>query len=333
MATTEELLKKNTQADSTGTATGAAGTTPTMGSYTGVRKDAINQMYDAQKTQRENELKSAYEQSMSDYKAAQDKIEPQYQASANDLATQYERNRRNFNQQAVGNGINTGAGSQAALAQNNEYLRAFGNLRQEEANAMAESERQMANLTAQYQSAVASALADNDFNRAKALYDEGNNAEQRDLQRAQILAQFGDFSGYAALYGQEQADAMGMLWAAQNPDLAYNTGRITADQYFIMTGKRPAGWEASGGKTLADLVDGMLPKGSGGVGVGGGGQYVPLQPSGKVTAEWNDIAKEVATNGLSATISNIQNNANNLTNPQQAIEMAYAAVHSGRIDR
>lgn len=274
MATTQELLKKNTQVESTGT---AAGTPATGNGYGSMRTDAINQMYDAQKAQRENELKSAYEQSMSAQKAAQEKIAPQFQTSANDLATQYERNRRNYNMQAAGNGINTGTASQAALAQNNEYLRAFGNLRATEGEAQAAAERQMADLTAKYQSEVASALAQNDINRAKALFDEANNAEQRDLQRAQILAQFGDFSGFGALYGQEQAEAMGMLWAAQNPDLAYNTGRITADQYYVMTGRRPAGWSATGGKTLADLVDGYLPKGSG-LGVNGAVTWNPLQP-------------------------------------------------------
>ncbi len=264
MATTEELLKQNTAVE-------APKTGYSIRQNATDYRDTINQMYDAQKTARETELKSAYEQSMSDYKAAQDKIAPQYQQSANDLATQYERNRRNFNQQAVGNGINTGAASQAALAQNNEYLRAFGNLRQEEANALAESERQIANLTAQYQSAVASALADNDFNRAQMLYKEGVDSEERALKDAQILAQFGDFSGYASLFGQGQADAMAALWAAQNPDLAYNTGRITADEYFVMTGKRPAGWTASGGKTLADLVDGYLPKAASAPASSGGG--------------------------------------------------------------
>ncbi len=275
-------------------------------------RDTINQMYDAQKTARENELKSAYEQSMSDYKAAQDKIAPQYQASANDLATQYERNRRNFNQQAAASGINTGAGSQAALAQNNEYLRAFGKLRQEEANAMAESERQIANLTAKYQSAVASALADNDFNRAQMLYKEGVDSEERALKDAQILAQFGDFTGYEALFGDKSANTMGMLWAAQNPDLAYNTGRITADEYFIMTGKRPAGWEASGGKTLADLVDGYLPKATGGSSSGGGTPALgtSIIPSvggwdpGNHSQYWKDIQKDVAYHqGQGNTIS------------------------------
>lgn len=270
MATTEELLKKNTQADSAGTNAGTTTAGSTGTAYNTARTDAINQLYDAQKAQRENELKSAYEQSVSAQQQAQQKIAPQYQTSANDLATQYERNRRNFNQQAAGSGLNSGTASQAALAQNNEYLRSFGKLRASESEAQAQSAQKLADLEAQYKSAVASALAENDYNRANALLNEYNNAYERDIQSAQLLAQFGDFSGYATLYGQEQADAMGALWAAQNPDLAYNTGRITADQYFIMTGKRPAGYTASGGKTLADLVDGYLPKGSGSGGIGGG---------------------------------------------------------------
>ena len=80
-----------------------------------------------------------------------------------------------------------------------------------------------------------------------------------DLQNAQIAAQYGDFSLFSNLYGKEQADAMLALWKAQNPDLAYNTGRITADEYYVMTGRRPEGWTATGGLSLKDLVDGKLP--------------------------------------------------------------------------
>ena len=42
---------------------------------------------------------------------------------------QYERNRRNFNQQAAGSGLNTGTASQAALAQNSTWQTDYGNLR------------------------------------------------------------------------------------------------------------------------------------------------------------------------------------------------------------
>lgn len=47
------------------------------------------------------------------------------------------------------------------------------------------------------------------------------------MTQAQILAQFGDFTGYANLYGQEAADNMANVWKNENPGLAYNTGRIT----------------------------------------------------------------------------------------------------------
>lgn len=243
MATIDELLKQNTQTFAK--QTGSVSSSVLGNAYKSARTDAINQMYDAQKTARENELKSAYEQNLSNYQAAKDKIAPQYQTSANDLATQYERNRRNFNQQAIGNGLNTGAGSQAALAQNSAYLKSFGKLRASEGEAQSEAERKIADEKARYNNALASELAKINAARDQALLDEYNNAYQIDLQNAQILAQYGDFSGFAALYGKEAADNMAALWNIQYPDAAYNLGRIDAEQYYSITGAYPAGYKSA----------------------------------------------------------------------------------------
>lgn len=220
--------------------TGGAATTPNApshnnnimnGVYNTARTDAINQMYDAQRAQREAELKNAYDQSMSTYQEAQAKIAPQYQQQANDLGVQYERQRNNFWNQAAASGINTGVSAQESLARGGEYQRDFGNLRTSEAEQQAAVERQMADRKAQYQNDVAAALAENDYQRAAALLDEYNNGYQRDLENAKILASYGDFTFYENLYGKEQADAMYNLWLAQNPDLAHNTGRITDAQW------------------------------------------------------------------------------------------------------
>ena len=230
---------------------GATGGTQTnqglLGSgYNTARTDAINEIYDAQRRAREEELKTAYDKSMSDYQAARDKIAPEYQKQANDLSVQYERNRQNFNNQAAATGINSGTASQAALARGGEYQRDFGNLRTAEANATAEADRQMANLTAEYQANIRAALADNDYKKAQALLDEYNNGYQRDLKNAQILAEFGDFSGFLNLFGEDQAKNMEAVWRAQNPDLAasldYAAGKIDAEQYKQLTGKYPAGY-------------------------------------------------------------------------------------------
>lgn len=214
---------------------------------------AINDMYDAQKQSQLTQLESAYQASRAEAEAARDRLPGQYRQQANDLSAQYERNRRNFNIQAEASGLNTGAASQAALARNSAYQRDMGALRTSQAEAMAEADRGLADLERQYQANVSSAIADNDYQRAQALMNEYNNGYSRDLSTAKTLAAYGDFSGYAGLYGQDTADNMAALWKAQNPDLAYNTGRMTAEEYKAITGKYPAGYQVpytySGGVT------------------------------------------------------------------------------------
>ncbi|MGM9586732.1 MAG: hypothetical protein ACI3VA_04490, partial [Candidatus Limivicinus sp.] len=204
---------------------------------------AINDMYDAKQQSQLNQLESAYQASRSEAEAARERLPGQYQQQANDLSAQYERNRRNFNMQAAGAGLNSGTASQAALAQNSAYQRDMGALRTAQADAMTEADRGIAELERQYQANVSSAIADNDYQRAQALLNEYSNGYTRDLNTAKTLAAYGDFSGYAGLYGQETAASMAALWKAQNPDLAYNTGRMSAEEYRAVTGKYPAGYQ------------------------------------------------------------------------------------------
>ena len=204
---------------------------------------AVNDLYDAKRQSQLTQLESAYQASRAEAEAARDKLPGQYQQQANDLSAQYERNRRNFNLQAENSGLNTGAASQAALAQNSAYQRDMGALRTAQADAMTEADRGIAELERQYQANVSSAIADNDYQRAQALLNEYNNGYTRDLNTAKTLAAYGDFSGYAGLYGQETANSMAALWKAQNPELAYNTGRMTAEEYKAVTGKYPSGYQ------------------------------------------------------------------------------------------
>ena len=205
---------------------------------------AINDLYDAKKQSQLTQLESAYQESRAEAEAARDKLPGQYQQQANDLSAQYERNRRNFNLQAEASGLNSGAASQAALAQSSAYQRDMGALRTAQADAMTEADRGIAELERQYQANVSSAIADNDYQRAQALLNEYNNGYTRDLNTARTLAAYGDFSGYAGLYGQDTANNMAALWKAQNPDLAYNTGRMSAEEYKTITGKYPKGYTA-----------------------------------------------------------------------------------------
>lgn len=205
--------------------------------------DAINQMYDARRASTLSGLQAAYEQNLSNSQAARNAISGTYQTQANDMAAQYERNRRNLNEQAAANGINTGAGSQQRLALQNVWNRDYGRLRASEAGDIAEADRGIADLQNQYQISIQQAVAENDYNRAAALLDEYNNIYNRNMQQAQTLASYGDFSGYASLYGEAAANNMRQAWIAKNPLLAYNTGAINAATYYKMTGKYAPGYE------------------------------------------------------------------------------------------
>lgn len=266
MATVDELMKAQTTAQG-----GAAAPAATEG------EKRINEMFDAQKNAQLNQLETSYNQSMAAHQEARDKISPQYQTAANDLGVQHEREKRNLNMHAAANGINTGTASQMALAQNNAAQRDFGKLRASESEALATADRNIANLTTKYQGDVSAAIAENDYKRAAALLDEYNTQYNRDMAKADTLASYGDFSMYAQLYGQEQADAMRAHWAASNPQLALTTGAITNDQYQNIVTGRPMneGLDAAGNR-----VGGLV--GAGGMGsqdLTGYGAGVPLDYS------------------------------------------------------
>lgn len=231
--------------------------------------DAINALYDAQRKAKNAELQASYEQNRSNYQAAADKLPQQYQTQANDLSTQYERNKRNFNEQAARSGVNTGAASQAELAQNAAWLKNYGNLRQAETNAQTEAQRQLNDLYAQYQINQNAANAQLDAQRGAALIDEMNQQYARDRAQAETLANYGDFSGYGAIYGEDAAKNMANIWAQQNPDVAYITGKITKDQRDNIKAGRPindgldengkrikrvGGGGSSGGQALSDIL-------------------------------------------------------------------------------
>ena len=255
------------------------------------QQQAINQMYDAQKQTQLSQLENAYNQQRSSYEQAAAQIAPTYQAQANDLAVQYERNKRNLNEQAAARGLNTGTASQQQLALNQVWQRNYGALKGQQAQAETAAQQKMTDLEAAYQQQVAQAIANNDYDRAKALYDEAQIAYQRQMQEdqiayqrqqdaqaqqlkeAQLLASYGDFSLFANLYGQDAAAQMSALWTAQNPDLAYRTGRISAGQYYQMTGQYPQGYTAptSGGGGGGYRGGGGSGGSSGGGNAGSGG--------------------------------------------------------------
>ena len=101
-------------------------------------------------------------------------------------------------------------------------------------------------------------LADRDYN---AWADEYSRMLQRyglAADEAALRAGYGDMSGIEALYGDKAAAGAKWQYAYTNPDLAYNTGAITAEEYYNISGQYPKGYLGSAAV---------------GVSVGGGGGW------------------------------------------------------------
>ena len=212
------------------------------------RIQSINDMYDAQIASQQAALQESGDQAVSDAQANRDQIAKNYQTQMNAAATTWERQRRNFLEGANQNGINTGVGSQAQLAMMGQNQRTQGDLGRAQAQAETEADRNIADIRRNTQAAINEAVAKNDYQRAAALLDEYNQIYTRAMQKAQALAQYGDFSGFASVYGDDAAEQMRLTWLVQNPDLAYQMGQITQAQWQNLKSGQPMnqGLDASG---------------------------------------------------------------------------------------
>jgi hypothetical protein len=140
--------------------------------------DYINAMYDANEQKRKAALETAYDANVATLDRQAATIAPQYQQAVNAAAAQSAVAQAAFNERAAAAGMNTGAGSQAALAQNNALVSGVSAIRQAESEALAEVEAKRADLATQYQKAIAEAVANNDAERAQALYAEAIRVDE-----------------------------------------------------------------------------------------------------------------------------------------------------------
>ena len=293
------------------------------------RIDAINRMYDAYGQSEQNRIQSSLEQNLSDLEANRSKIAQEYQTQRNMSAVNYERQRRNFNQQAMMNGLNTGAGSQARLAQNNAFQTGLANLGSSEATAYSDLDKSIVDAKRKAQEAIDEAISKNDYNRAAAVLDEYNTSYSQYMTRAQQLAQYGDFSGYAVLYGSDAARQMEQTWLLQNPLLAYNLGRISAGKYKQITGSNPPGYSTGrsggGGGYRSGSAAEAATADAGTDGISLTEANGSTKGSVQNTAAYNQAARQAAINRSLANNQTSSSRPSGKTNPSTAIAQSNAA--------
>lgn len=201
--------------------------------------EAAERAYDASTRQGLAALNTQYVSSAGTLEQEKGQIAASYGAQANAVEADNERAKQAMNERAAASGINSGAGTQAALSLNNAYQSAMSQVRAGEAAAnadlagrisqlkldynakaaelKAQGEASKANaILGEYQAAAKSAAsaseaqADENYraytsgytaakDRAETQYQTANDVYKRAASDAATLAKYGDFSGYAAI--------------------------------------------------------------------------------------------------------------------------------------
>ena len=261
----------------------------------------IRDMFAQQQAAQLAALKSTYEQNVLDYQAQDDLISAEAQRQRNQAAAQNDLQRMYMNEMGIMQGLNTGTTGQMALAQSAALQGNIANIGTQEAQALADNSLALAKLKAQYSAAVDQAVAQNNYELANALLDayyrevdaaqkaaaaaqeQANWQAKFDYQKqqdawtnaaaqAELLAGFGDFSGYKALgYSDAQIDMMQNAWNAKYgtpavgttgtpgaaPKPQYDNSGLTPEQVKVLQNYYGVTADGAWGKNSTSAADGM----------------------------------------------------------------------------
>jgi hypothetical protein len=151
--------------------------------------DYINQMYAAALESQMAQLESSYKENLSGLDTAVGKVDDTYTEQKRQTTGTNAQQAAAWREMANAYGLNSGAIGQAALAQNNQLQSNLNTLESAQAAALTEIEQQRNLLGQQYQLAINQALAENNFNKADALYQEAVRQDELMLQKQQMAIQ------------------------------------------------------------------------------------------------------------------------------------------------
>ncbi|MDR0861985.1 MAG: hypothetical protein LBN30_04325 [Oscillospiraceae bacterium] len=135
-------------------------------------EEYIRDMYAAKEEANRAALRTAYDANVLTLEAEAAKIPLNYGAARNATAGDYEVRKAALNEYAAGNGLGSGAGTQARLSIDNAALGALTTLHRAEAQDKSEVELERAKLDAKYRNDIAAAAMDGNFELAKALLND-----------------------------------------------------------------------------------------------------------------------------------------------------------------
>lgn len=177
-------------------------------------KDYINKLYDINTDTQKQLLDQNYKDNTGILDAEQNRVQQQTQENVNRTQVEAASGQNTYN----GPKMTAGANTQAALARDNARQGNVTDLNKQQHAADAEIDRQRQLLASQFEAAIKQAQADNDMERAQALYTAAKDEEAKLLSlrktASSLLAEKGDTSIREALLRGEtpSADYSGETW-------------------------------------------------------------------------------------------------------------------------
>lgn len=163
----------------------------------------LQDMYAAQKKAALSSIESAYQQNVAAIDRAGEGLEETYQNARNQAAGASELAKRNFNEYAAANGLNSGTGGQAELARNVTLQGDLNSINTQEAQNKADLALQRTNAETEYNNAIAQAEASGDYELAAALYEEKVRYDNSMISAIQQQYE-NDLTNYTTNYNVQQ---------------------------------------------------------------------------------------------------------------------------------
>lgn len=158
------------------------------------------------------------------------------------------------------------------------------------------------------------------YNRGKDQWATQYGAAQ---DRAKVLASYGDYSGYADIYGGDAANALQRNWIYDNPDLALRNGLITQAEYNALVPPAPV-YYGGGGNAPAPVTQtaSSAPV----------TQTAPAAPAGQTSASAGAQSAGARTGEVEQAIDNLYANGRRVQEAQRALEDAYSGGYIDQTD-
>lgn len=224
------------------------------GSGKGDYSATLEQMYGEALAAQLAQLEQSYNQNLSDLKSSSVKVDNTYNEQKRQADGQSAQNAAAWREMANAYGLNSGAIGQAALAQNNQRQSDLNTLASAQAQAQAEIEQQRVLLGQQYQLQINQAIAENNQQKAQALYQEAVRMDEKlqqqqqynsnlMLQYAQMAMQQQQYNSDLALQYAKMAGTGG--GSGSNQYIAADQGTEAAFRAALASGDDPYLWLTS----------------------------------------------------------------------------------------